>query len=446
LPPATIAEWLTTGDQASLLAPQPALRFGAPVVSYAQTITVSDASTYQTMTGFGVLISDSSAWLLAQLPAATRDHLLTSLFGPGGLSVVRIALGSSDYVVGQPYSYDDMPPGGSDPTLARFSIARDESYLIPLLRAVRAIKPSVRILASPWSAPGWMKTSGSLIGGTLNTSSEGVYAEYLVRALQSYAADGVPIDALTVQNEPEYSPADYPGMTLTESQEADLVAQHLGPDLRASAPGTALVGYDHNWSDTTYPASLLADPGAGPYVAGVAFHCYAGDVSAQTLVHNGAPGAAIWFTECSGGSWSAGFAADLVWETRNIFVGAPENWATAVVWSNLALDATGGPRSGGCSGCRGVVTVDPTAGTVTTNVEYWALGQASTALEPGALRVASSTFGNGNLESSAYRNPDGSHALEVVNSGTTPRTFQIQASSRSAPVTLPGGAVATFRW
>ncbi len=235
-------------------------------------------------------------------------------------------------------------------------------------------------------------------------------------------------------------------MTLTEPQEASLVSQYLGPDLRTAGLATALLGYDDNWDDATYPSSLLTDKKAKPYLAGAAFHCYAGDVSAQSTVHAAAPKAAIWLDECSGGSWSAGFAADLVWETRNLFVGGTRNWATAVLWWNLALDPSGGPHVGGCADCRGMVTVDPTTQSVTRNVEYWALAQASVATRPGAVRISSTTYGNGNLESTAFRNPDGTIALLVVNSATGPRTFQIQDGALSRPITLQGGSVATFHW
>jgi glucosylceramidase len=444
-----VSEWLTTGDQAQLLAPQQVLHFGVPPLATAEIVTVSDTTSYQTLTGFGAAVTDSSAWLLSQLPATTRDATLASLFGPGAITVVRVPLGSSEFVVGPHYSYDDLASGASDPTLARFSIARDETYLIPLLRRIRAINPAVRIVATPWSAPGWMKTSGSLIGGTMNPTWADTYARYLVLTLKAFAADGVRIDALTVQDEPEFSPGDYPGMTLTGPQESDLVGRHLGPALRAAGLAPALLGYDHNWDDSVYPAGLLANRTAAPYLAGVAFHCYAGDPAAQATVHNAAPRAAIWLTECSGGSWSAGFGADLVWETRNLFVGGTRNWASAVLWWNLALDPTGGPHNGGCATCRGVLTVDPAAGTVTPNAEYWTLSQATVATRPGAVRVASSTFGNGDLETTAFRNPDGSHALLVVNSGTTPRTLQIRSAPLSASATattLAGGSVATFSW
>jgi len=167
-----IAEWLTTSDQTSLLAPQPALAFGTKAAANTQVITVKNGTTYQSLTGFGAALTDSSAWLLSQLPAATLNPTLQSLFGPGGLSVVRVPLGSSDFVVGAPYSYDDLPntdpPGATNANLTGFSVARDETYLIPLLRSIRAIDPAVQIVATPWSAPGWMKTSGSLIGGTLS--------------------------------------------------------------------------------------------------------------------------------------------------------------------------------------------------------------------------------------------------------------------------------------
>jgi len=449
-PAPPVHEWLTTGDQASRLARLPDIGFAPTSPSALQTVSVDDTARFQSIAGFGAALTDSSAWLLSRLPAATLDATLRSLFSPaagGRLSVVRVPLGASDFVVGLPYTYDDQPAGRTDPGLTGFSIARDESYLVPLLRRIRALNPAVKFVASPWSAPAWMKTSGSLVGGTLAAAWEDVYAAYLVRVLKAFAADGVPVDALTVQNEPGWSPPDYPGMTLSEPQEAEFVGRHLGPALRNGRVTVSLLGYDHNW-DPGYPAALLADREAAPYLTGVAFHCYAGDPSAQSTVHGSAPAgsAAIWLTECSSGSWSTDFGANLVWGTRNLVVGGTRNWASAVLWWNLALDPAGGPHTGGCAGCLGVLTVDPSTATVTRNVDYWSLAQATVALRPGAVRVGSTTFGGGDLETTAFRNPDGTHGLVIVNSGGSARPVRIQWGSQSASTTVPGGAVATFAW
>lgn len=446
-------EWLSTGDGAQTLTPQPTGRF-SPLTgretSIGPSVVVDDALTGQTLTGYGAALTDSSAYLISRLPASRRKSLLNSLFDPDDatgahLSIVRLPLGASDFVVGAPYSYDDMPAGQTDPDLSDFSIARDETYLIPLLREIRSINPDVEVLATPWSAPGWMKNNDSLIGGSLLPADESVYARYLVRTLQSYAAAGVPIQVLSVQNEPENDTTDYPGMVMPEAQEAQFVAQYLGPDLAAAGLHPQLLGYDHNWDDTTYPVQLLQSV-AAPYLSGVGFHCYAGDVSAQSVLHAAAPSAAIWTTECTGGSWATNYGDNLVWNAENMVIGAGLNWSTGVLWWNVALDPSGGPHTGGCVGCQGMVTIDPSTGAVTDNVEYWSAAQAAIAARRGAVRVGSTVVGSDTVAALAWRNPDGSHALVAVNSGSTAASFSIQWDGWSLPATLPAGAVATWSW
>ncbi|MEO7837124.1 MAG: glycoside hydrolase family 30 beta sandwich domain-containing protein [Acidimicrobiales bacterium] len=448
--PPVARSWLTTGDGGSLLVVQPTAGFSVPRRTSRQSVTVDDSTPGQVLAGYGAALTDSSAWLLSQLSPAAQDNALRELFSssaPGaGLSVLRIPLGASDFVVGRHYSYDDQPPGGTDPALAGFSIARDQIYLIPLLLKIKAIRPDLQLMATPWSAPGWMKSTDSLIGGSLLPAHEDAYARYLVLTLQAYAAAGAPIDMLTIQNEPGWAPPDYPGMVMPEAQQAEFVAVHLAPTLAGAGLHPALLGYDHNWDDTAYATSLLRDTAAGPAFAGAAFHCYAGDVSSQSTFHAAVPDAAVWTTECSGGDWGSGFAGDLVWGSRNLVVGAGRNWSTGVLWWNVALDPSGGPHTGGCSGCRGLVTVDPSTGAVVRNVEYWTAAHATVASRRGAVRVASTTFGPGNLETLAWRNPDGSHALEVVNSGSSKRSFRIAWNGWVLDVSLAGGAVGTWSW
>ncbi len=252
------------------------------------------------MTGFGASFTDSSAWLVANSPL--RSQIMTKLFDPAngiGLDFLRQPIGASDFSLSL-FSYDDMPSGQTDPTLANFSIAHDQAYILPVLKQALSLNPNITIMATPWSPPGWMKTSGSMIGGTLNSGDYQVFADYLTKFIQAYDAAGVPISLITPQNEPEYSPSNYPGSTLTASQEASLIGNNLGPDLQKAGLSTKIIAYDHNWNDTTFPETVLGDPTAGPYTAGVAWHCYAGDPSAQTTVHNAYPNKDTYFTECSG--------------------------------------------------------------------------------------------------------------------------------------------------
>ena len=448
----TVRSYRSTSDLSSALETQPALSFTHANSTSPLTITVDERSRFQTMDGFGISMTEGSAWLLHnRMPSAMSRDVMTKLFDPSkgiGLSFVRLPIGSTDLSLNH-YSYDDMPAGQSDPTLAKFSVAHDQAYILPVLKQALSINPGITIMATPWSPPGWMKTSDSMIGGTLNSGDYQVLADYLTKFIQAYDAAGVPIALITPQNEPEYSPSNYPGSTLTASQEASLIGDNLGPDLQKAGLSTKIIAYDHNWNDTTFPETVLGDPTAGPYTAGVAWHCYAGDPSAQTTVHDAYPNKDTYFTECSGSQSSNPantFSDSLDWQTENLIIGATRNWAKTVTTWNMALDPSGGP-SMNCTTCTAAVTVDNSAGTATYNAEYYVLGQASKFVKPGAVRIGSNTFGSGNLEDVAFQNPDGSDALIALNADTSSaRTFNVEENGQYFTYTLPAGAVATFTW
>jgi glucosylceramidase len=294
-----------------------------------------------------------------------------------------------------------------------------------------------------------MKSSGSMIGGSLNSANNQVYANYLVKFLQAYQSAGVTVNLITPQNEPEYSPSNYPGSTLSATDEATFIANYLGPAIHAAGLSTQIIGYDHNWNDTGYPSTILGNSAAAAYTAGIAWHCYSGNPSAQSTVHNSYPNKDAYFTECSGTQSSNPantFSDSLDWQTENLIIGATRNWAKSVVTWNMALDPSGGP-SMNCTTCTGAVTVNNSAGTATYNAEYYVLGQASKFVKPGAVRIDSNTFGSGNLEDVAFRNPDGSTALIVENADTSnSHTFNVVQSGQYFTYTVPAKAVATFTW
>ena len=257
-------------------------------------------------------------------------------------------------------------------------------------------------MATPWSAPAWMKTNGSLIGGRLIDEPRiyAAYARYFVKFVRAYRRAGVPVYAVTVQNEPQNrNPSGYPGMDLPVAQEAKLI-EAIGPAFRAAGIKTKILGYDHNWEthpadiettppgedpETEYPSDLL-ETGAGPWLAGTAFHCYAGDPSRQTLLHHAFPRKGIWFTECSGSHGPTDppaqvFSDTLKWHARNLVLGVTRNWGKTVVNWNLALDPAGGPHLGGCDTCTGVVTAGP-GDSVTENAEYFTLGHLARFVRP----------------------------------------------------------------
>jgi glucosylceramidase len=439
----------TTTNQSQLLAPQTGASFAPGSSSQSQVITVSPSTTYQAMTGFGASFTDSSAWLVYNSPL--RSQIMTKLFDPNqgiGLDFLRQPIGASDFSQSL-FSYDDMPAGQTDPTLANFSVAHDQAYIIPVLKQALSINPGVTLMATPWSPPGWMKTSGSMIGGTLNTADYQVFANYLVKFIQAYDAAGVPVSLITAQNEPEYSPSNYPGSTFTSTQEANFIANNLGPAIRAAGLSTGILGYDHNWNDPSFPETILGDSSAAQYVTGTAWHCYAGDPSAQSTVEALYPSYGTYETECSGSQSSPvsdTFADTLDWELENLVVDGIRNYSKSVVTWNMALNPSRGP-SMNCTTCTALVTVDNSADTATYNAEYYSLGQVSKFVKPGAVRIGSNTFGSGNIEDVAFQNPNGSDALVVLNSNTSSaNTFGVDENGQYFNYTLPAGAVATFTW
>lgn len=461
--------WVTTPDGAMKMSDRGSVGFH-PGGSGALTISVDPSRRYQTMEGFGASITDSSAHLLARLSERSRNAAMRSLFRTNRLSFLRQPMGASDFVAGEHYTYDDMPAGQTDYDMRRFSIAHDRAEILPLLRQALALNPQIKVIGSPWSPPAWMKTNRKLIGGRLIDEPRiyAAYARYFVKFVQAYERAGVPIYALTMQNEPQNrNPSGYPGMAMPVAQQAKLIAV-LGPALRRARLDTKILGYDHNWSvhpndiastpagedpEVEYPTKLLKS-GAGRWIAGTAFHCYSGDPSRQTGLQHAFPDKGVWFTECSGSHGPSDppaqvFSDTLKWHTRNLVLGVTRNWGKTVVNWNLALDPAGGPHNGGCDTCTGVVTVGP-GQTVTENAEYYTLGHLARFVRPGAVRIASTSFGttgwNGQIMDAAFRNRDGSTALVVHNENDDPRSFAVAQGGSSFDYTLPGGALATFTW
>ena len=448
-PPPSVSVWVTNRAGTKRLQPQPVVSFvagqGNPALP---TIDVADNVRYQQIEGFGGSITDSSAWVLSGLSAAKQAEILTALFDRNtglGLSFLRQPIGSSDFALNL-YTFDDIDPAGTDYPLANFSIDHDRAYILPMLRAARAKNSAIRIMASPWTAPAWMKTNRSLIGGgRLRTDVYATYADYLVRFVQGYAAEGVPIHSLTVQNEPKTAPQ-YPSMLMTSAEQATFIGQHLGPALARAGLNRQIFAWDHNW-ETTYPLEVLANPTARSFISGVAFHCYGGQPSEMSIVRNAYPQLAISLTECADGS-RLSFGSKLMYDIRVLLIGSLRNWARSVAKWNLVLDQNGGPKlvDDACRNCAGLVTVNTATGTYSFNEDYYALGHVSPHVKPGAYRVQSTEFGFGGIENVAFMNPDGSIVVLAINSSYGTLTFQIRSRGTTLQYTLPSDNVATFKW
>ena len=446
-PTAQIAVTISEEAKSSYLQELPPIRFGATQAP-ALTITVDDSTSFQEIDGFGASFTESSAWLFSQkLTATQRKEWIEKLFNPRtgmGLSILRQPMGASDFALAD-YSYDDMPPGEQDFDLKHFSIDKDRAFIIPILKEALATNPNLKIMASPWSPPGWMKTSQSMIQGSLLPAAYPAFAKYFVKFLKAYLEAGVPIWGITMQNEPLNIPGNYPGMGSTASEQAVFLRDFLGPALRDAGLNTKVLIFDHNWDLVEFPLRVLSDPRAAAFASGTATHCYGGTATAQSELHQRFPAKDIWMTECSGGDWQKG---NLLEQQARLVINSTRNWGKAVVLWNLALNQNHEPYLGGCTNCRGIVTVNDGANPaqVIPTVDYFALAHLSKYLKPGAKRIPSNTFDQGSLEDVAFQNPDGTIVLLVLNSSGAPATFNIAWDKTFATYKLPAGALATFRW
>ncbi|HWU81652.1 MAG TPA: glycosyl hydrolase, partial [Caulobacter sp.] len=366
--------WITTGDKSQLLTPQiPSDLATAEQIAGLPIIAVDAKERHQTMVGFGGAITDASAWLIqTRLSPDQRDKLLRELYGRGegqlGFSFTRITIGASDFSLDH-YSLDDAPGGAADPKLEHFSLARPQQYVFPTVRAALRINPDLKVMASPWSAPAWMKTTGSLVQGQLKPEAYSVYADFFARYVKGARKLGVPTDYLSIQNEPDFEPDSYPGMRWPAPDRARFFDENLAPTFKREKIATKVLDWDHNWDQPQQPLTVLADPKAKAFLAGVAWHCYAGEVSAQDQVRAAHPDEDAFLTECSGGQWAPKFDDSFAWMVENLIIGSTRGGARGVLMWNLALDETFGPHKGGCSDCRAFVTIDSRTGAVTRTQE-----------------------------------------------------------------------------
>lgn len=448
-PPPVINEvdfWLTKGDQSALLAKQSVvLGFGTAGNAH-PNITVDTTQRFQTVDGFGYTLTSGSATLINGLAPAAKSSLLQELFGKGpqsiSVSYLRVSIGASD-LSASVYTYNDMPAGQTDPALANFSLDAERAGgtgLIPLLKEILAINPAIKILGSPWTPPVWMKDNANSVGGSLLPQYYGVYAQYFVKYIQEMKAEGITIDAITPQNEPLH-PGNNPSLLMTAEQQRDFIKNSLGPAFQSAGITTKIIIYDHNCDRPDYPLTILNDPAAKAFVDGSAFHLYAGDISALSSVRSMHPDKNVYFTE----QWtsSAGaFEGDLKWHLKNVIIGSMRNWSRVALEWNLANDPAFGPHTpGGCTQCKGALTI---GSSVTRNVAYYIIAQASKFVAPGSVRVASDN--NGNLYTVAFETPERKKVLIALNDGNTPVTFNIKFKNKWTTTTLPANSAGTYAW
>lgn len=437
--------WLTRPDRSALCAKQPGiLPSGLPVPGRA-TINVNAGRQYQVMDGFGFALTGSSADLIAKLAPATRDALLRELFltdnGAVGISYLRISIGASD-LSARIFSYDDLPVGETDLELDRFNLDVGDVQLIPVLKSILAINPEIRIIATPWSAPPWMKSNESFAGGKLKYECYQVYAKYLITYIKLLQSRGITINAITPQNEP-LNTRNNPSMEMSAADQTDFIKNYLGPALHESGLGAvALFCYDHNCDRPDYPMTVLSDALARRFVSGVAWHLYGGKPRALSQVARKHPGIKTYLTEQYVGA-AGHFATDLAWHTRNVLVGTIRNGAQAVLEWNLASDPNCGPHTpGGSDDSLGALTIGGPS--IVRNLSYYLIAHLSRFVRPGSIRVSSTAIAS--LPNVAFVTPEGDAVLLVLNGNDDVQSFTIQSGRRAVTAVLEGGAVGTYVW
>ena len=410
------------------------------------TISVDESkeAERQIMDGFGFTLTGGSAQLINNMSAAARSSLLNELFGDGEESIhtsyLRVSIGASDLDEAV-FSYNDLSAGQTDENLNNFSIAPDMANVVPVLKEILEINPDLELLATPWSAPAWMKTNESTVGGELRTEFHATYANYFVRYIQAMEAQGIEIDAMSVQNEPE-NPFNNPSMIMLPSQQADFIGNHLGPAFREAGITTKIFAFDHNPDNPDYPIEVLNNDNANQYIDGSAFHLYEGQISNLSVVKNAHPDKNIYFTE----QWveaPGDLGSDLKWHTRELMIGAVRNWSKNVLQWNLAADPNNRPFTpGGCTACLGAITID--GNSVQRNSAYYIIAQVSKFVPPGSVRIESSF--ETNIPNVAFKTPEGEIVVLVLNNTGETVSFNINVQREPITTTLPAGATGTYVW
>lgn len=451
----TIGIVQTTADgTTNLLTPQTSISFSSTQTSSQYTITVADGTTRQVWDGVGAAMSASSASVLSNI-GSQESTIINKLFSPSagiGLNLIRVPMGATDFTPSSPGEYNYRQSSGTSFALQ----SPDTSWIIPQVQAAQGVNAAVQVVLSPWSPPGWMKSTAptgdalGMYGGQSTFAASGdshgtALASYFLSAVQGYQSNYIGVYAVTPQNEPEYSPSTYPSNRVLASDEYNLVNGYLGSAL--SGTGVNIWGYDHNYVDYAF-----ADTVAGSsYTAGSAFHCYSqsGETpnpANMTTAHNNT-GKPVWMTECTRNT-STSFASNLQQDEEQSVLGAINNYARGVIFWNAVLNSSNGPtlNSSACSNCWGVLQLDANNNPV-YSPEYYALGHIGKYVAPGANVITTSQQGNGGVLDAGFRNPDGMIVVVAYNDWTGgSNTVTLSWNGKYANYTIPAGALVTFKW
>ncbi len=468
-----IEVWLTNQDRSALFAKQP------ETISFSElrgargsaAIVIDDRQSFQSTDGFGFALTGGSAELLIKMDPAERAKIIRELFATDGtnigVSYLRISIGSSD-LNSFTFSYDDIPAGESDFELDKFNLSQDLKDVIPVLKEILSVNPSVKILGSPWSAPVWMKTNNNIRGGQLRKECYAVYAQYFVKYIQAMKGNGIIVDAVTIQNEPLNS-KNTPSMYWFENEQADFIKNHLGPAFDKAGLKTKIILFDHNCDRPDYPLALLSDPDVAKYADGSGFHHYGGEIEAMSLVHFARPDKNLYFTEQMVVERPGSKEINIAYQVKRLVIGTMQNWSRNLILWNLAADPLNDPHTdnGGCSMCQGAITIDKNI--VNRNIAFYTIAHASKFVRPGSVKIASTNRGDRSaalyedeqrpgafraavieksdvLPNVAFLTPEGKIVLIVVNDTFSASSFRIQWKGKGAQMRLSPGAAGTYVW
>ena len=472
--PVQIESWVTNQDRSALFQKQPnpvAFQSRASGGRGGQPIVIDETKQMQSMDGFGYALTGGSAELLTKMSKEARAKVLKELFATDennvGVSYLRLSIGASD-LNSFVFSYDDLAQGETDNELKRFDLAQDKKDVIPVLKEILAIRPDIKLLGSPWSAPAWMKASNNVRGGALKEECYPAYALYFVKYIQEMKKEGITIDAITIQNEPLNS-KNTPSMPWLVEQQLNFLKNHLYPAFTKAGLKTKVVLFDHNCDRPDYPLVLLADPIISAFADGTGFHHYGGDMGAMSTVHMARPDKNLYFTEQmiteSPGSATINIAASV----KRMIIDTAGNWSKNVILWNLAADPKNDPHTdnGGCSMCQGAITIDKDA--VSRNLAYYTIAHASKFVRPGSVRIGSTNRGDRTvaitedeerpglkrmaiienvqvLPNVAFKTPEGKIVLIVVNDTGSASSVTVQYRGQFAGTRLSPGSVGTYIW
>lgn len=470
--PVKIEAWITNADRSALFEKQvDPITFSTRDSRRATAIIIDDAQQLQSIDGFGFALTGGSAELMMKMTSVERNKLIHELFETDeknlGISYIRLSIGASD-LNSFVFSYDDLNEGETDLPLAKFNLLQDYKDVIPVMKEILAINPKIKIMASPWSAPTWMKSNNNIRGGSLKPEYYEVYARYLVKYIQAMKKEGIVIDAITVQNEPLNS-NNTPSMPMLAGEQKDFIKNNLGPEFHKANITTKIILFDHNLDRIDYPLTTLRDVEAAKYVDGSGFHHYGGDFSAMTTLHTAYPDKNLYFTEQMVVEKPGSATIDIAAQVKRLIIGASRNWSKNVILWNLAADPLNDPHTdnGGCSMCQGAVTIDGEK--VSRNLAYYTVAHASKFVSPGSVRITSTNKGDKTvsltddeerqgsvrvtvienadvLPNVVFKTPEGKIVLIVANDTYSTNSFTIQYHGQFATLRLNPGSVGTYIW